>query len=247
MDFYISDYVRQNYLPDFGPVKFSGITDDMEIPYGTITFARKDADGQYESFLKADQEKSWDETVAKKLLDDSRAGVIDRSAFFCDEENGRLVDATVYRLTVENPKCCIFRPSVFEAVSGAVNTEYTFEMELLFNMGDDLLLPVRKTCKGEGQFSLNFADHLKDILSELDGDPAETLKDFLEDVPNASFEAEENILRVIVSGPESGIQDVEYELGDRSFANISCSEFVRGLCSVRIIDFNETIVEPKEK
>ena len=243
MDFFVSDYVRENYLPEFGAVKFKNIKEEAELAYGHVTIAWKDRAGVMTSLLTRDQEKPWEETIARLLIEDKRAEVVAKASLIDRNSDGKYEDAVFYKLPVRNPKCCLFKPSVFETPSGACNTEYTMELELVFQFDDGGILPVRKTCTGRGSYSLTAADHMRDLLEGLaEGDPHEALEEFFEDVPNAIVEDDE--LALVVSGRQNGITDIEFFIGDeRQNAAIAREEIMRALCSVRIIDFCESITD----
>lgn len=243
MDFFVSDYVRENYLPDFGQVRFTNLKDGMEVPYGHVTIAWKDPVGVMTSLLTRDQGKPWEETIARLLIEDKRAEVVAKTSLIDHNGDGHYEDAISYKLPVRNPKCCIFQPTVFKTPSGACNTEYTMELELVFQFDDGGILPVRKTCTGRGSYSLTAADHMRDLLDDLaDGEPRESLEEFFEDVPNAIVEDDE--LTLVVSGRQNGITDIEFFIGDeRQNAAIAREEIMCALCSVRIIDFCESITD----
>lgn len=245
MEFYVSDYVRANYLPNFGPFQFPNIPENAEVPYAGVSIAYKRQDGTMVSLLVMDNSVPYESSMAKKLIADSRAGVSRRASMMKVEDPDVFEDIVTYTLPLHNPESSIFKPTLHESVSGCINTEYEFTMELVFNLGDGLLLPVKKVCKGAGAYALNFADWVHSVLSDFDDHSMEAINAFFEECPNAVYDADNEVWRIICSSAEGLVTDIECDISDPNEVRTWWSEIIQGLCSIRIVEFTETIISKK--
>lgn len=224
--FYPDKHAQETYgLKPDGPYS---VPVGRDIPYWGIRFARS-IEGKFESFWIKDQELPFEESLAKKLIDDPKVHV---GTDFCYvEKDGDFKSATVYTLPFHNPNSTIFRPTVHQPVSNASNVDTDFRLEILFVFDDGYLVPVTKDFSTGGSFSISAKDAMDDIIDALDG----------------SFEDVEELLKS--SGNYKNTEDGFILYGfsadgrycDMEFDESNYREISRALASIRLIGLIENV------
>lgn len=193
-----------------------------EIPYETMAFASKIGD-TYKSYFVVDQYKPFEESLAKKLIDDPLVGVTAHGVYFNDGPGVR------YDLQYTNELCTIFRPSSHEPVSNAVNVDTLFRTESLFVFDDGYVVPLLSEFKTHGPFAISARDAFNDVDEAL-SDDFDSIVELFSGSPN--YRENDDGFSLIVSSREFGATWLDFERDDYDII-----EYLRhGLNSVRVVD-----------
>ena len=212
---------------------------ELELPFYSSLFARykykNNADnGTYESYWKVDKDKKWEDTLAYKLIEDSKNGLIKvgkQGVIVYDSDTNEQYYATNYYLIYYDKNSYFNKPSINSPISDATNVTSSVTVEFLFSFEDGYILPVYKNIKTGGWGALSFYDIVQDCIDDLD-----CLEEFFEDCPNVTFDKEEDLITIYVCSEESC--DTELTFSDD---NIGRYEIKRSLSSIRIVDLQEKL------
>ena len=227
-----SQYIKETYgLKDISAY----IEKSSEVPYYGLNFARN-VNGTFRSYLIADRGVPFEESMAKKLLDDPKVPVGTHYGFIeCDGETVRMEmqPATDYYLPYQNQDCVLFAPTVPSPIPDAGNVQVDFDLEVLFCFGEGLLVPIRKSYRTEGAYAISVRDAIEDILNALEG-PFEEIDDFFSDSGNY-HETEDGFTLMAFSA--GGLYS-ELEFSDD---RTDLYELSRALTSIRLVHMEERI------
>lgn len=235
----VQPYVHEKYGLEDIVLTFR---EELELPFYSSLFARykyKNKDnannGTYESYWKVDVGKEWEDTLAYKLIEDSKNGLIKVSkqgGIVYDSDADEQYYATDYYLVYYDKNSYFNKPSINSAISNASNVASSVTVELVFSFDDGYILPVYKNIKTGGCWALAFSDIAKDCISEL----YDNLEYFFEDCPNVEIDKEEETITIEACSEESGNTELTF-----SYDNIGRYEIKRSLSSIRIVDLQEKI------
>ena len=233
----VQPYVHEKYGLEDVELTFKK---ELELPFYSSLFARykykNDADnGTYQSYWKVDKGKKWEDTLAYKLIEDSKNGLVKvgkQGVIIYDSDTNEEYHATDYYLVYYNKNSYFNKPSVNSAISNASNVASSITVELVFSFEDGYILPVYKNFKTGGSYALAFSDIVKDCIDEL----YHHLEYFFEDCPNVTFDKENESINIYVCSEESCDTELTF-----SYDNIGRYEIKRSLSSVRIVDLQENI------
>ena len=149
---------------------------ELELPFYSSLFARykykNDADnGTYESYWKVDKDKKWEDTLAYKLIEDSKNGLVKigkHGGIIYNLDTNEQYYATDYYLIYYDKNSYFNKPSVNSPISDATNVTSSVTVEFLFSFEDGYILPVYKNIKTGGWGALSFIDIAKDAFDDLD-------------------------------------------------------------------------------
>lgn len=232
-----SPYIKETYGLKDVPAY---IEKDSEVPYYGLNFARS-VNGSFKSYLVADRGIPFEESMAKKLLDDPKVPVGTRYGFIkCDGETVQMETqpATDYYLPYRNQDCILFAPTVPSPIPDASNVQADFDLEVLFCFGEGLLVPIRKTYRTEGAYAISVKDAIEDILNVLGG-PFEEVADFFS-VSGNYHETEDGFSLMAFSA--GGLYS-ELEFSDD---RTDLYELSRALTGIRLVRLEERILLPKK-
>lgn len=232
-----SPYIKETYgLKDVSAY----IEKNSEVPYYGLNFARS-VNGTIRSYLVADRGIPFEESMAKKLLDDPKVPVGTRYGFIeCDGETVRMgtQPATDYYLPYQNQDCILFAPTVPSPIPDASNVQADFDLEVLFCFGEGLLVPIRKLYQTEGAYAISVRDGIEDILNALGG-PFEEVEDFFSSSGNCHKTEDGFSLMAFSAG---GLYS-ELEFSDD---RTDLYELSRALTSIRLVRMEERISSSKK-
>lgn len=222
-----SQYIESKYNISSG---LFGNAVYAEVAFDSVAFARKHENGQFESFLVRDKDVPFDDSLAKKIIDDPMANIVVKTVILRPSDE----TATDYFLTYQNDDCIIFKPSLLRPVECASNVSTRFLIEFLFAFEDGCVVPIVSEFKTSGCHSVSVSDIYDETLQKLDFDYCEIL-DLFKTSPN--FQKTIEGFNLIASSPERGVTTLEFCQDDRSLRD----ELRRALVSMRIVDMSETI------
>ena len=228
--FYPNEYVQKTYgLTEDG---IYGVPEGMDIPYHGILLARS-IDGEFKSCWERDDGIPFDESLAKKLIDDPEVEIGTNTGLIVRKSDLGSKYATDYYLPCTNPRSSIFMPTVHAPVSDACNVESDFTIEVLFAFDDGYVVPVVKHFKTRGPFAISVHDAMHDILEDLDGGLDE-LSDLFEDCGN--FKKTEDGFSLYAFSADGLETDLEFD--DSNYCDVR-----RALSSIRLVDLTEKITD----
>ncbi len=195
----------------------------VEVPYEVMSFATKKG-GIYTSYFIDDEGKPFEESLARKLIDDPMAGVTARGVYFEDGPGVR------YDLQYTNPLCSIFRMTPHEPISNAINVGTRFFIESLLAFDDGLVFPFINEHRTHGPFAFNASNAFADIAEVLDGSFDE-IKEHLSSSPN--YKEIENGFSLIFSSKELGSTWLDFERDDCDMlTSLRCSLISNRVCDI---------------
>lgn len=198
-----------------------------DLPFYGLEFCCRYATGEMESFLVADKGKVWDDTLAKKIYEDTDVKKGSEGRCRVNKETGETKDICVFSIIYENKSSSVFKPTVHGAISNAVNVETEFTVEFLFCFDGGFLLPLLRTFKTSGTFSIGFHDAVQKVLDDFEG--PELYDIHLKESENVTVNKDG--ISILCSSEETGaIRTLE-------FGNDGSDRFEirRAFCSARII------------
>ena len=232
----VQPYVHEKYGLEDIELTFKK---ELELPFYSSLFARykykNDADnGTYESYWKVDKDKKWEDTLAYKLIEDSKNGLIKvgkQGVIIYDSDTNEQYYATDYYLIYYDKNSYFNKPSVNSPISDATNVTSSVTVEFLFSFEDGYILPVYKNIKTGGWGALSFIDIAEDAFNDLDD-----LEYFFEDCHNVTFDKEDESINIYACSEDSCNTELTF-----SYDNIGRYEIKRSLSSIRIVDLQEKI------
>lgn len=235
----VQPYVHEKYGLEDVELTFKR---ELELPFYSSLFARykyKDNanNGTYESYWKVDKDKKWEDTLAYKLIEDSKKGLVKvgkHGVVIYDSDTDEQYYATDYYLVYYDKNSCFYKPSVNSPISDATNVTSSVTVEFLFSFEEGYILPVYKNIKTYGQDALSFIDIVQNCLDDLDY--ADYFEEFFEDCPNVTFDEEGDLINIYACSEESCDTELTF-----SYDNIGRYEIKRSLSSIRIVDLQENI------
>ena len=234
VEFQPSDVLRERYGFKKESICFR---EQLDVPFFDVQFACKHEDGTMESYFKADKGKPWEETLAKKLVEDKDAY---KGIHFChlNKPDGKLEAVSIYCLVYTNPKAFMFRPTVNKPISDAINVETDYTLEIRFAFDDGFLFSVAKTIKTQGPFCMDFCSSVEDIFGMSRHDPDEVAA-FFEDCKNVRVRNDNGEKEFVIwTSSENTGELLELEF---PYDSQGCHDIVSAICCIRIIDHKETI------
>ena len=205
-----------------------------DLPYYGVPLCVEHEDGSLTSRLECDKGLSWEESKAKKIFEDKlvvEKRSCDRIAYSKKPQGERV---KVYTLLFTNPKSSIFRKSIHRPINNAMNVETEYALEFLFAFDGGYILPVVEHIKVSGNDATFVSHQIENIASNL------AFPEFVADLLKSSknVRISEDMFKILCSNEDTGYVD-EIEL---SMDKYGCSDIQRALCSVRIVEFSETIL-----
>lgn len=232
-----SDYVAATYGLD---AIICGHSSELDIPYETVVFARKYANGYTASFWTQDKDIAFDESLAKKLIDDPKADVRKRKALINRAGSSECEYATDYFLVYTNKDCVIFQPSPELSVGCACNLDSTFVVEAKFVFDDGVVIPLTKTYQTGDMGAISVLDSFHEIHAALEWQLDEFIECFK---GSANLIVRDDGITLIGASQEIGYAELEFERSDRA----GLEDIKRALVSLRIVAIAEKIHCQEEK
>lgn len=230
------EYAVQKYVKDkYGLFNIDlNMRENIEMPYYSVPFADKKfkrVNGEeeiieYTSYWKVDQNKKWEETLAKKMLEDP--GII------ITKNTGVSVDGhylTRYGLTYYDKNCLFFKPSIQYKDYDFSKTNF-LTLEFLFVFEDGYVFPLYKIFElskyYDSFFKMSF-DSLKDFKYSIKNNNDE----FFISCPGFSFDKKNNELSFVVSSEKMGNTTLTFRNDTEGWDSIK-----KSLVSIRIVEIS---------
>lgn len=203
------------------------------IPYSGTTFAIKNAQGEMKSLFIVDNGLSYEESLAKKILDACRGKdlIVEKGVHF---EKGTGV---YYIIPLHLPEHFLFKPTVCEPISKCCNVDSDVTIEVVFALGDGFVFPVYLTEKTGGTGSMSVVDFMKDILSDIEDYPEEFFQALTDDgYPCELVKEEDKVagLRIFCSAAAGDSESLYFEKDD-------LRHMYENIVSIRMVELNEKI------
>lgn len=236
------EYTENKYGIDETIVYFP---EGIDAPFYGLEFAKRSYNEKgepcFESFWLRDHNVAWEDSLAKKMLDDPKM-----KFYASGRRNAEDQLITTYILPLKNPDCIMFKPTVYSPVSDTINVDSDITAEILLSFGDGYVLPIRHMIKTGGPGALNMADIMETVLRNFDN-PYDLEEFLVESLGKGIRDRAEGEGIQLMLFSENGERPIEKTFfADPAEKGQDRHDLEQAITSIRLVELNEQIRRREE-